>query len=103
MHLSIAILTLTWPPHFGDFRGIFSVKVKIIVNQYHWKEKYLSLIQKQTYASANHIQINERRLMAKIEYLIVPEGSKFTELGKLGFEKGILMLSFLNNYVSVGQ
>ena len=41
--------------------------------------------------------------MAKIEYLIVPEGSKFTELGKLGFEKGILMLSFLNNYVSVGQ
>ena len=53
---------------------------------YHWKEEYLSFIQKRTLANLMRIMlmpINE----AKIEYHIVPKGTKYTGSGKLGLRK----------------
>ena len=42
---------------------------------------------KQKYKYTNNMQVMLMRLMSKGEYVIVPKGTKFTGLGKLGLSK----------------
>ena len=79
-------LTLIYPPHFEymfsvNLESITFMKVKIIVSRhvvYHF-----TFTNKQ-YRYTNHMQVILMMLMSTSGYFIVPKGTKFMGLGKLG-------------------
>ena len=48
---------------------------------------------KQNYNFTNYVQVGIARLMSKIEYLIVPKGTKFTGSSNLGLKSQVCILN----------